>query len=279
MTAVARALHREDPPPWVLDDPIGLALAGASGEEMRDRLVSRLEPKSLRAFSRWCCVRSRFPEDLVEQELAASGICQYVVLGAGLDTFAERRRDVLRKVRLFEVDHPASQRWKRERLSSLGIDVDPNLVFAPVDFERQRLGEELVRAGFDMASPAVFSWIGVTMFLTRAAIASTLDVVAACAAGTRIVLTYNKPYEVLTPLGAETQAILGQMVEEMNEPLVSLFTPAQIEDLMRERGLQEFVHIGPDEARSLYFQDRPDVVLGGAQALIAATVGASRVES
>ena len=174
MTAVARALHREGPPPHVLDDPLALALAGSDGVRIREQLEAALPPAGLAVFSRWCCVRSRFPEDIAEHELGMNGTRQYVLLGAGLDTFAERRADLLAELQVFEVDHPATQRWKRARLEALELPCPPNLIFAPIDFERETLGEGLGTAGFDFDAPAIFAWIGVTMFLSLEAISSTL---------------------------------------------------------------------------------------------------------
>jgi methyltransferase (TIGR00027 family) len=131
LTAVARALHREEPQPWVIDDHVALELAGPDGLALLDRLRAEVPRHHLRAFSRWVCVRARYPEDLVEQA-TASGVGQYVILGAGLDSFAYRRRDLLDRLRVFEVDHPASQQWKRQRLAELGMAVPAGLVFAPV---------------------------------------------------------------------------------------------------------------------------------------------------
>src|SRR5215211_6118451 len=143
MTAVARGLHIQDPAPWVLEDRLADLLAGELGGEIRDRLVADLRPAALRTFSRWCCVRSRFPEDLVEQEHATNGTRQYVILGAGLDTFALRRPELAERVVVFEVDHPSSQQWKRDRLEHLQLGTGAHLVYTPVDFERDRLDNEL----------------------------------------------------------------------------------------------------------------------------------------
>src|SRR5687767_8803463 len=145
LTAAARALHREEPPPWVLDDQLALALSGEDGRLLAEQLRTELSPQALLGFARWCCVRARLPEDTVERALA-DGVRQYVILGAGLDSFAYRRGDLLDRLRVFEVDHPASQDWKRQRLDALGLARPPNLVFAPVDFERQTL-----RAGLEAA--------------------------------------------------------------------------------------------------------------------------------
>ena len=137
LVAVARDLYRQEPPPLVLDDDLALPLAGKEGLSLRDRLRAQVRGDDLLAFSRWVCVRSRYAEDIVEQQ-AGRGVGQYVILGAGLDTFAYRHPDS--DLRVFEVDHPATQAWKQRRLADLGVAIPDNLVFVPVDFGRQGLG-------------------------------------------------------------------------------------------------------------------------------------------
>lgn len=278
LTAAARALHREEPPPWVLDDRLALALAGDDGRLLAARLRTELTPQALLGFTRWCCVRARLPEDTVARALAA-GVRQYAILGAGLDSFAYRRGDLLDRLRVFEVDHPASQAWKRQRLDELGLARPANLVFAPVDFERQTLRAGLESAGFDFRAPAVFSWIGVTMYLTLEAIAATLATVAVCPAGSRLVLTYNRPRAALAGLGLETDAVLTRIAGEMGEPIVTLFELDEIERLLRDHGFAEIEHVGPDEAVRRYFPGRNDVRFGGAQRLVVATVAPETRES
>ena len=178
LTAVARALHREEPPPWVLDDSLALGLAGEAGPALRARLLREMAHDDLLGFTRWVCVRARLPEDIVEDAIAA-GAGQYVILGAGLDSFAYRRHDLLDHLRVYEIDHPDTQAWKRARLAELDVEEPAALVFASVDFERQTLVEGLTAAGFDFDTPAVFSWIGVTLYLTLTAITTTLDTVDA----------------------------------------------------------------------------------------------------
>ena len=269
MTAAARALHRDEPPPWVLDDALAIELAGDEGVEIRDRLRAELSPQSLLAFSRWVCVRARVPEDVVERELA-QGVDQYVILGAGLDTFASRRGDLVSRVRVFEVDHPDTQRWKRSRLQELGVD--PEVVYVPVDFERQTLRAGLEDAGFDFGSRAVFSWIGVIMYLTLEAIEATLTTIRAAAPGSRVVLTYDLPSDALSGLGTETQGVLARIVADLGEPMVRRFRPAEIEALLRRLGFTSVEHVGPEEAKATYFPGRDDVAFGGAQRIAIATV-------
>jgi len=276
LTAVARAVHREEPPPWVLDDTLAFELAGDDAPLIKRRIREELSPEALLSFTRWVAVRARLPEDMVEAA-AAQGVRQYVILGAGLDSFAYRRTDLLAQIRVFEVDQPASQAWKRQRLEELGIHPPGNLTFAPIDFETQTLRERLVAAGFDFAAPAVFSWIGVTMYLTVDAIRSTLATIAACAPGTRVVLTYNQPPSALSDLAREVETTIRRFADESGEPFVSLFVPSQIEELLREVGFNEITHFGPEEAVRTYFAGRSDVRFGGAQRLIAATVMARNI--
>jgi methyltransferase (TIGR00027 family) len=271
LTAAARGLHREEPPPWVLDDWLALPLGGEEAVRIGRRLQEQLPVSASFAFSRWVCVRSRLPEDIVESGLVA-GVGQYVILGAGLDSFAYRRGDLLESVRVFEVDHPASQLWKRRRLQELGIDPPVNLVYAPIDFEQRALADGLSAAGFDFGAPAVWSWIGVTMYLTIDAIRSTLATIAACPTRTRLVLTYNLPRTALTGLGLSIDTTMRAIVSGLGEPMISLFTPDEIEELLRELGYNEVTHFGPDEAHSRYFAERDDVQFAGAQRMIIATV-------
>jgi methyltransferase (TIGR00027 family) len=271
LTAAARALHREEPSPWVLDDHLAQGLAGDEGVSITRRLRDVLTTEDLLTFCRWMCVRSRLAEDVVERAVAA-GIRQYAILGAGLDSFAYRRPDLLLRLRVYEVDHPASQAWKRKRLADLGVSLPANLVFAPVDFERQTLRAGLLAAGFDFAAGAVFSWIGVTMYLTLAAIESTLETVAGCPSDSQIVLTYNLPSSALEGQGRAIGDGMSRLVDEVGEPWVSLFTPAEADALLRRCGFREVDHFGPAEAIRTYFDDRPDVRLGMPQRLLVATV-------
>ena len=132
-----------------------------------------------------------------------------------------------------------------QRLRALGMETPPGLVFAPVDFEHQTLSSGLSAVGFDFSAPAVFSWLGVTLYLTLDAINATLATVARCPSGTRIVLTYNLPRDALVGMGAETDAALGSIAAEVGEPIVSLFLPAEIETLLRAHGFADV-----DELRS-----------------------------
>ena len=274
LTAIARALHREEPPPWVLDDPLAMGLAGDDGPVVARRFRTELSTESLLSFTRWVCVRARLPEDIVEKAVE-QGVEQYVILGAGLDSFAYRRSDLVSHLRVYEVDHPASQAWKRQRLAEMGVRPPANLTYAPIDFEHQTLRRGLTTAGFDFAAPAVFSWIGVTMYLTVEAIRSTLGTIATCAPGTRIVMTYNQPLSALHGIALELDSAIRAFATEAGEPFLSLFIPKEIEALLREIGFADIMHFGPEAAVRTYFPGRADVRFGGAQRLIAAMVAAN----
>jgi methyltransferase (TIGR00027 family) len=219
-------------------------------------------------------VRARFAEDIVEQAVG-NGVCQYVILGAGLDSFAYRREDLLAHLRVFEVDHPATQSWKRRQLSDLGVGIPGGLVFAPVDFERQTLRDGLESAGFDFGQRAVFAWLGVAMFLTLDAISATLSTIMECAAGTRLVLTYNQPRAALQGVAAEVSVTFVGIATEMGEPFITRFLPREIGQLLREHGFDDTADFGPEEALTAYFQGRTSVDIGGSERLIAATVRSS----
>jgi methyltransferase (TIGR00027 family) len=271
LTAVGRALHRDEPSP-VLDDDLALALAGEGADAVIATLRAELSEQALVEFARWVAVRARVAEELAEEAVADGVLSQYVILGAGLDSFAYRRGDLLERLRVFEVDHPASQEWKRGRLEELAIAIPPNLVFAPVDFEYQALRDGLDAAGFDFGAPAIFSWIGVTMYLTVDAIRSTLATVVSCAGGTQIAATYNLPRTTLTGAALETAKTVGRITQEMGEPVIARFTPDEFEQLLRQAGFAEVAHIGPDEARNRYYPGRPDVRFFGIQRLVIGTV-------
>lgn len=268
LLAAARAMHREEPPPHVLDDEIALALAGDEGKRLMERLRADVGREALLGFNRWACVRARVPEDLVDR----SAIRQYVILGAGLDSFAYRRPDLVDRVRVFEVDQPASMAWKRGRLEELGVTAPRNLTYASVDFETQTLREGLAAADFDFTAPAIFSWIGVTMYLTIEAIHSTLETIAGCAPGSRVALTYNQPPSALQGRAGEIERALRSIADAANEPFLSLFVPEQIERLLADQGFVDITHFGPDEAVQTYFPGRSDVSFAGAQRIVIATV-------
>lgn len=275
LTAAARALHREGPTPWILDDVYAAGLAGDAGAAMMDRVRARLSVDGLASFVLWVALRGRFTEDLVEDAIRDS-IRQYVILGAGLDSSAYRHGAWAGRVGVFEVDHHASQAWKRARLRDLGVEVPANLVFAPVDFERETLRAALVRAGFDVSAPAVLSWMGVTMYLSGDAIAATLNDIAALAPGTRLVMTYNRPLELVDPFSRDVASGISSAVAEGGEPFVSVFEPEEADALLRSHGLVDVEDFAPEDLKLRYLGARPDIALAGAQHVLVGRVPSGR---
>ena len=193
--ALWRALHVElDRPPHVIEDLVGLQLA-APEEGWRRR--PDMNPEWTKRFRASIAARARFIEDLVAEQ-SAHGVAQYVILGAGLDTFAQRRPEVASQLRVFEVDRPAPQEWKRQRLIDLGYGIPEWLRFVPVDFEAgASWWDRLLEAGFDREKPAVVASTGVSMYLTKEAIAATLRQIAALAPGSMLAMTSILPVKLV----------------------------------------------------------------------------------
>src|SRR5436190_10054955 len=194
--ALWRALHVEvDSPPHVLEDEVGLKLA-APDDAWRSR--PDMSPFT-RPFRASIVARARFIEDLVAEQ-AARGVAQYVILGAGLDTFAQRRPELASSLLVFEIDRPGPQAWKRQRLIELGFGIPSFWRLVPVDFEvGDAWWERLAASGFDAGRPAVVASTGVSMYLTREAITATLRQVAALEPGSTLVMSFMLPIELTDP--------------------------------------------------------------------------------
>ena len=204
-------------------------------------------------------VRARYAEDRLWEAVSA-GILQYVILGAGLDTFALRRRGRADRLRIYEVDHPASREMKRRGLERIAGGVPWNLNLVAVDRETDYVDDALLAAGFDPKVPAFFSWLGVTCYLTEEAIAATVDQIAAVSApGSSLVVDYRYPRRLVP---AEGQALVGQMdrfVERRGEPMLSEFSPEEFAELMERAGFAETDHVSPEEQVRRYLQGRHDI--------------------
>jgi methyltransferase (TIGR00027 family) len=271
LSAVGRALHLDGRGPYVFRDDLALPLAGETGVAVVNRLRAELSDTQLLSFSRWTSLRARFVEDAVEQAIAA-GIRQYVILGAGLDSFAYRRHELVTSVRVFEVDQADSQEWKQRRLGELKVQIPPSLAFVPVDFERETLDDGLRRAGFDSAQPAFLSWIGVTMYLGFEAVEVTLRSIASFTHGTRIVLTYDVPADALSGLQREVRDAISRVVSQLGEPFVTAFEPREIESLLLRFGFQDIAHYAPADLVARYLDREDEARIGGPQRLLTATV-------
>jgi methyltransferase (TIGR00027 family) len=252
--ALWRALHlRLDAPPHVLEDELGLRLADPE-DGWRDR--PDMDPAFTRGFRASIVARGRFIEDLVTD----GGVAQYVILGAGLDTFAQRRPELGERLRVFEVDQPGPQAWKRRRLADLGYGVPPWLHLVPFDFEAGgSWWERLEAAGFDPGRPAAVASTGVSMCLTRDANAATLRRLASSLTpGSTLAMTFLLPPELLDePDRAGLQAAENG-ARASGTPFLSLFAPAEMLALAREAGFGDVRHVSGAALNERYFAGRPD---------------------
>lgn len=254
--ALWRAIHAQsDAPPHVMEDEIGLRLA-APDEGWRQR--PDMDADGTRFFRASIVARARFIEDLVVEQ-AGRGVHQYVILGAGLDTFAQRRPELASHMRVFEIDQPGHQAWKRRRLIELGFGVPEWLQLVPVDFEAgDDWREQVEAAGFNASAPAVVASTGVSMYLTQTAITAMMRQVAGMARGTTFAMTFLVPLELM-----DLEVRFGfQMAEKgaraSGTPFISFFKPEEIMALAREAGFREVRHVSGAELAERYFAGRAD---------------------
>jgi methyltransferase (TIGR00027 family) len=253
--ALWRALHLEvDATPPVLADPVGLLLADPA-DGWRER--PDMDPVFTRGFRAAIVARARFIEDLVTA--ADSGVGQYVLLGAGLDTFVERRPEYAGRLRVFEIDQPAPQAWKRQRLTELGYGVPEWLRLVPVDFEAGASWWDLLaEAGFASAAPAVVASTGVSMYLTREANAATLRQLAGLAAGSTVAMTFMLPAELLDEQDRPGLAMAANGARASGTPFISYYSPDDMLTLAREAGFAQARHVAAAELNDRYFAGRVD---------------------
>lgn len=255
-TALWRALHLEvDAPPHVFEDAVGLQLA-APEPAWRERPDMSMFTQPFRAS---ILARARFVEDLVLEQVA-HGVGQYVILGAGLDTFAQRRPEHASRLRVFEIDQPGAQAWKRQRLADLGFGIPPWLRLVPVDFEAgdDWWWQRLEASGFDPAQPAIVASTGVSMYLTREAIVATLQHVATLAAGSTLVMSFLLPIELAEPefrVGME-RAVAG--AKASGTPFISFFMPDEMLAMARDTGFKQARHVSAAMLAERYFKGRKD---------------------
>jgi methyltransferase (TIGR00027 family) len=256
--AMKRAAHQLLDDPKVFDDPVALRVIGKKEASILQDDPHRFEAAPLSSYLRaFVAARSRYAED----ELAIAirrGVSQYIILGAGLDTFAYRnpfQRDVLR---VFEVDHPETQTWKRRRLEEAGIELPACLTFAPVDFEKQTLADGLLAAGYDPGKGVFFSWLGVTEYLTTATVMRTLRFIASAPAGSGVVFDYMLSPSLLNPAQRSRFDAVAQRVASAGEPWQAFFDPALLTVDLRDMGFSYVEDNGPGEINKRYFKDRKD---------------------
>jgi methyltransferase (TIGR00027 family) len=251
--AMSRAAHQILDSPRVFEDPLALALIGpkaSSGIRAQEDRFNTRPARYLRAF---LVARSRLAEDALN-EAVARGVRQYVVLGAGLDTFAYRNPHAELGLRVFEVDHPATQEWKRQLISQARLKSAGSLIYVPADFERERLADRLAANGFQAGEPAFFSWLGVTMYLSPEVIRETLRFVAQAAVSRSGIvfdyLTRPAPWDLLRRWGMKR---LMRRIAAEGEPWRTFFEPAALQGELTRLGFATVRDFGPDEINARYF--------------------------
>jgi len=256
--AMKRAAHQLLDDPKVFDDPLALHMVGKEHASALRADPRQFEATALSSYLRaFVAARSRYAED----ELALGvrrGVCQYVILGAGLDTFAYRNPHPHGVLHVFEVDHPTTQTWKRARLKEAGITLPNNLTFAPVDFETQTLAERLVGAGYDSGKCTFFSWLGVTEYLTTEAVMTTLRFIASAPVGSGVVFDYVLSPSLLTPVQRSRFDAIAQRVASAGEPWKTFFDPGLLAMDLRAMGFEYSEDNGPEEINARYFDGRKD---------------------
>jgi methyltransferase (TIGR00027 family) len=254
--ALWRALHVQiDSPPHVFVDELGLRLAGPA-EGWRER--PDMNPEWTSRFRAAIVARARFIEDLVIEQ-ASRGVGQYVILGAGLDTFAQRRPDIAAHLHVFEVDQSSPQAWKRQRLTELGLGVPDWLHLVPVDFEAgASWWEELVAAGFNADQPALIVSTGVSMYLTKDANAATLRQIARLAPGSTLAMTFLLPMELLDDDDRPGFEMAEKGARASGTPFLSFYTPDEIAAQARDAGFKDVQHVAGTSFTDRYFAGRTD---------------------
>jgi len=255
-TALWRALHMQaDAKPHILEDEIGLKLI-APPDDWQQRPDMKFT-KRLRAS---IIARARFIEDLIIEQ-SKKGIAQYVILGAGLDTFAQRRPDVASKLQVYEIDQPDTSAWKHQRLIEVGFGIPKYLHLVPVNFEASSWWNELLKAGFDKNKPAVVACTGVSLYLTKDAITSTLKHIAALASGSTLAMTFYLPIGLLDDEDKPMQTIAENGARAAGTPFVSFFDPNEILALAHEAGFKDAKTISTKDMEQHYFTNRADNLL------------------
>lgn len=267
-TALWRALHVQvDAKPYVIEDEVGLKLVAPDGDWQE-----RPDMKYTKRLRASIVGRARFVEDLIIEQ-HEQGVNQYIILGAGLDTFAQRRPDIASKLQIFEIDQPDTIAWKQQRLTDLGFGVPQYLHFVPVDFEISSWWEQLLKAGFDINKPAVIACTGVSLYLTKEAIIATLNQIATLAPGSKLAMTFYLPVELLDEEDKPMQEMAEKGARAAGTPFVSFFAPNEVLAMAKNAGFKDAKTISTRDIERYYFKDRADglVPASGEVFLVATT--------
>lgn len=264
--AFRRAAHQILDHPQVFQDELAIRILGPDTREKVVQSIEQHQQPASRALRAFVSARSRYAEDKLAHAVSL-GIRQYVLLGAGLDTFAYRHR--YPDLRVFEADHPATQGWKIELLANSQIPIPDSLTFTAVDFERDSLPERLEASGFRADLPAFFAWLGVTPHLTLEAFRITLRFLGSLPIGTGVAFDYGLARHLLNPAQLLALDALSKRVESAGEPFQLFFTPAELQNELREAGFTEIEDLDEEVIRSRYFANRKDGLSVGSVARMA----------
>jgi methyltransferase (TIGR00027 family) len=251
-----RAAHQLVDNPLVFDDPLAVRIVGEPTGEQRATMKERESGRAARALRAFMAARSRYAEDSLRRAVE-HGVAQYVLLGAGLDTFAYRN-PYGDAVRVFEVDHPATQAWKQGRLVDAGIIVPSSLTFTPVNFEREAVMDRLIANGFRVDRPAFFAWLGVTMYLGRETVIEMFHTLASLPPASGVVFDYGVDRSLLSFMERMVLDEFSRRVAAAGEPWTTFFKPAELAAALRDSGFTDVEDLGPDDINARYFKERGD---------------------
>ncbi|MGO4293229.1 class I SAM-dependent methyltransferase [Chitinophaga sp. RAB17] len=253
--ALWRAMHVQiDPLPHIVEDEIGFKLIAPAGEWRQRPDMSPDFTKRLRAS---VVARARFIDDLVIAQ-QQQGVHQYVILGAGLDTFAQRQPAIAEQLQIFEIDQPDTQSWKQQRLMELGFGIPSWLHFVSVDFEISSWWKQLIKAGFDTSKPAVVACAGVSLYLTKEAVQATLRQIATLPAGSTLAIAFYLPLELLDEVDQPLQQIANKGAAAAGTPFISFFTPAEMQEMALQAGFKAIEVVSTETLAQRYFMGRTD---------------------
>jgi methyltransferase (TIGR00027 family) len=252
--AIRRAVHQLMDQPRVFEDPIAIAIIGDEAAKLKER-PDKFDHPSSRHVRALMAARSRFAEDEMMSAIA-SGASQYVIVGAGLDTYAYRTQSS--RLRVFEVDHPDTQAWKRTRLQAAGIVTPGSLTFVPMDFGEETLSSALQRSGFEAGQVTFFSWLGVSPYPTADAAMATLAFIGSMPTGSGVVFDYAVSRSSLDPIEQMAMDSLASRVSEAGEPVRLFLDPRALERMLRSAGFRGIEDLGPAEIDGRYFAGRTD---------------------
>ena len=258
---MSRAAHQLFDEPRVFDDPIALAILGREAEQRIRAERERYRHGTAMYLRAFLVARSRIAEEALAAAVSC-GVAQYVVLGAGLDTFAWR--NPYSALRVFEVDHPATQGWKQRQLAGAGMSVPGSLTFVPVDFETQRLAARLRESGFRDDLPAFVSWLGVSMYLRRETVTDTLRYIASLSRGSGVVFDYAKSLASLSLARRLVVRAVMMRLAAIGEPWRTLFNSHELYALLRTLGYTRIEDIPPEAINARFFTQRSDMLRVGA---------------